>query len=205
MLLVWCILQHGLTIQPLRSRARLFCSTKAPFFLQTLIYEALGVQQWEGCQKAGVRGCPSKRLQGEQANPVQGPADGGRAVGREAVVEGAWVSPVLQLRFRRCRSPWRCWHLPSPPCSSPPGFCIVAPVLCVEEGSVSCSFAILVALGLNLIFFFPTSVFLAVPSLPFSCFKCLFLVLHMFDKDSTYTILLWIIPVLPRANKVERL
>lgn len=47
------------------------------------------MRQWEGCQKAGVRGCPSKRLQGKQANPVQGPADGGRAVGREVVVEGA--------------------------------------------------------------------------------------------------------------------
>lgn len=76
----------------------------------------------------------------------------------------------------------------APSLPSPAGFSIVAPVLCVEEGSVSCSFAILVALGLNLIFFFSTSVFLAVPSLPFSCFKCLFLILHMFDKDSTYTI-----------------
>lgn len=45
----------------------------------------------------------------------------------------------------------------SPPL--PSRFCIVASVLHIEEGSVSCSFAILVALGLNLIFFFPTSIF----------------------------------------------
>lgn len=50
-----------------------------------------------------------------------------------------------------------CWHLPS--LLSPPRFSIVTPVLCIEEGSVSCSFAILVALSLNLIFFFSTSIF----------------------------------------------
>lgn len=72
----------------------------------------------------------------------------GMAVTRDIVTELVHISPGS------CLAAPTAVMLPSLP-----SFSISTPVLCIEGGSVSCSFAILVALGLNLIFFFSTSIF----------------------------------------------
>lgn len=163
-----------------------------------------------GMPGGGVRGYPSncnrKGLVPLGPALLPGPATGGRgcslAVGRRAVLKATQTHPIFRHTWSSC-NPGQGWHL-SPhlawffPCSctmSRRRFCFL-----FFHNTSSTWFKFNFLLSIMLFFFF-----LAVPYLPFSCFKCLFLILHMFDKDSTYTIPPWIIPCLPRASKIKRL
>lgn len=146
----------------------------------------------------GVRGCPRKLLQWEQTIPVPGlttepvppPADGGMAVGRD-VVDVVRVSPGSHLAS----------HTHGLAAALPVLLSLLVLAPSFPSWVSHCGSYAVYRRRFCFLFFCNTSStwfkfnfllsnqqFLAVPSLPFSCFKCLFLILHMFDKDSTYTI-----------------
>lgn len=60
--MVWCVLQHGLTIQPLRSKARLFCSTKAPFFFANVDLRGTWGATVGGMPESGCKGLPKQAI-----------------------------------------------------------------------------------------------------------------------------------------------